>query len=318
MGVTKKMGVVIVTLNMRPYTSLCVEAINNSPDRNICHIIIVDNGSLPKTREGHQAMLDTGLVDQVVQLEENMGYAAGCNAGIDAMPKEIQHIAFAHNDVVVMSGWATKILAHFENDDVDEMAVVFPLTNYANEGSSRVDHVYRMFTGQPDVEGGDPREPIKLPNKTMKALRVNLDGCLERMYPSGLDAFAEKLVSEWANPVTVCYSPEISSYCMVVARNVLDDAEIGKFDERFWPRGWEDKLFFHKLQRKGYECWIARDVYVHHFGNVTSDGPGFEFPKIMSENENLYKKICADFSSNLKNIKPQVLSSEGKPPNLLE
>lgn len=281
-------GVVVVSMNMRVYTDFCIDSINKSPDRKKCHVVLVDNNSLPRSKEAYQTMEDKGLVDKVVFLKSNKGYAAACNEGIRHIPETYSHIAFVHNDVIVTPNWATKMKNHFLKDDIDEMAVIVPLTNYANESSSRIEKLYNKFIGK--SERDEELVPIKIPNKTIKPLKNDLEKCLQLLYPEGLLEEAGKITKEMCEVVTHFYMSEISSYCMMFDRNIFNDPEIGYFDEEFWPRGWEDKYIFCKMQQKGYECWIAFDTFVHHFGNVTTDGPGFLFPDIMKTNEKLFKE----------------------------
>jgi hypothetical protein len=72
----------------------------------------------------------------------------------------------------------------------------------------------------------------------------------------------------------------------------------GNFDEDFWPRTYEDKFWFFKIQREGFCCQGCSYSYVHHFGNITSDGPGFCFPDMAKRNEEKYKEKIKIFDEN--------------------
>ena len=62
------------------------------------------------------------------------------------------------------------------------------------------------------------------------------------------------------------------------------------FDEDFFLRTYEDKLWFLPMERDGFVCMLANRAFVHHFGNVTSDGPGYNYPEGAKLNEEMFRE----------------------------
>ncbi len=58
--------------------------------------------------------------------------------------------------------------------------------------------------------------------------------------------------------------PWLIAFCVLIPRGVLE--AVGYLDDDFGPGGFEDYDFCLRVRLAGYECAIAEDVYVHHFG----------------------------------------------------
>lgn len=266
-----KISIVLVSHNHLPYLKGCVRRI-------IAHtseyeLIIIDNGSSDDTTAFIRDLEDSGVTRHVVFNSENTGYAAGCNQGIRLSTCPL--IAFPHSDCFVTSGWSDRVVEHFEiQQDAFRIGVVIPVTNYANESFPIYDReLQRSFVEYKPSNKSHPTED-------------DIEMILGHTYsPDGLDVFASSI--KWRTPLV--YSVDISSFCTVFSSAVFD--ECGMFDELYSCRGYEDKDLYMRMQRHGFDAWLAQNCFVHHFGNVTSDGEGFCFPELMDENKGRFERV---------------------------
>ena len=73
--------------------------------------------------------------------------------------------------------------------------------------------------------------------------------------------------------------PRVVGFCMLIKRAVIE--KIGGFDERFGLANFEDDDFCWRVNTAGFECWVADDVFVHHFGSRTFAGEGIDYRACM-------------------------------------
>ena len=77
-------------------------------------------------------------------------------------------------------------------------------------------------------------------------------------------------------------------FCTLYNKEVF--FECGGFDKDFLRRRSEDKLLNDIAISKGSYPILAMDVFVHHHGNLTTDGPGLNFSSDFKENHTIYKE----------------------------
>lgn len=277
--------VVIPVFNRPEYTQVCLESIYEADLGFSERIkpIVVDNGSRPRTQRLIQAWVDRHgdlanerskaiMKPTVLRIRRNRGFAAAVNAGF----KEIRDGDYAeeavilHNDTAVFDGWVGEMRECLSEDE--EVTVVMPRTNYANEHSPCIRELRNTF------------ESIKPPNKG-RIMPDEVRELVRNTFPSDSQSFLERLRE--AEP-RFSYVPEISSFCMLFRTRLLDDYPW--FDEDFFLRSHEDKLWFLPMERDGLVCMLANRAYVHHFGNITSDGPGFNFAEGVKVNEGIFRE----------------------------
>lgn len=133
-------SLVILTYNQLSYTKQCLESIQKHTTIPY-ELIVVDNASTDGTDEylilfrRHLQELNKesnlnkhyclGL--KIIFNSENVGYAAGNNAGISVA--EGNYIHLLNNDIVVTPGWLEKLLITAEKF---ELGVVGPVSNYVS------------------------------------------------------------------------------------------------------------------------------------------------------------------------------------------
>jgi len=284
----KAIVVIIPIFNRPEYGMLCLESLYSTPHGAEIAPVVVDCGSRPKTVRLIQEWVDRyqTLAEDVKKLIREPrivhlchstanSFSRGINAGVRSVDKvEEEFVCFLHSDTVVFPGWLEGMVAAFEDEDV---GVVLPRTNYANEMSPCDVDVRKQF------------EPIKPSNKDRIATE-DINDLLKTLYGEDRLEFAKKIAEK--SQLSHAFSPDISSFCMLTKGEYF--LKYGRFDEDFFQRGFEDKFWFRAMQRDGLVCMISNRSFVHHFGNITSDGPGFCWPDIAKVNEEKYKLKCLE------------------------
>lgn len=286
--------VIIPTFNRPEYCKVMLESLYSVAHGTRIRPIIVDNGSRKKTREMLLSwkMSYATLTDEVkkivadpelVLLDSNKGYAGAMNEGIRRSNPLAKYLILMHNDCIPFPGWAGEMEACFQQADED-VAVYIPRTNYANENGICVQDFRSKFSA------------IKPPNKE-RISSEDIVKVIDDVHPDRVETIQQL---RGLTALRTIYSPEISSFCMMVRAEMF--RKYGFFDEDFWPRMWEDKYWFQPLERDGWICMIANYSYVFHFGNITSDGPGFSFPDIAMAMEAKYKQKCLERDAKLSTV----------------
>lgn len=93
----KPYSIVLLTYNKLEYTKLCINSIRKYNRGNNYEIIVVDNNSSDGTREWLKEQKDI----KCILNDENKGFPAGCNQGIEIAEKD-NDIFLLNNDTVIM------------------------------------------------------------------------------------------------------------------------------------------------------------------------------------------------------------------------
>lgn len=284
-----------VVFNRPEYTELFLNSLYDVDHGMQIFPIIVSNGSRKKTQtiiqdwQNRHETLPTEIQHRVLKPEviitgENKGFAGGINAALacnNPLFSSPGKICIMHNDTLPFAGWAKEMLDCFSFDD--DIAVVIPRTNYANEIGVCIPEIRSRF------------EPVKICNKERCEIS-DLLTVIEKTYPDKKETLLDSIST--TNP-RFSYTIDIASFCMMFDPELLQ--KYGKFDEDFFPRMYEDKMWFRQMQRDGLTCFIANRAFVHHWGNITTDGPGMCFPDIAKANEEKFKKKCDELDAKYFN-----------------
>ena len=92
-------SIVILSYNQLAYTKLCIESIKKFTPQDSYEIIVVDNNST----DGSVDWLKTQSDFRVIYNDENKGFPAGCNQGIQISKGE--NILLLNNDTIVTPNW---------------------------------------------------------------------------------------------------------------------------------------------------------------------------------------------------------------------
>ncbi|MBI3817368.1 MAG: glycosyltransferase [Planctomycetes bacterium] len=86
--------------------------------------------------------------------------------------------------------------------------------------------------------------------------------------------------------------PRIIGLCMFIKRECYD--RVGLLDERFGIGNFEDDDYCVRARLAGFQCVIAGDVFVHHFGSQTFKLLGVDFKQLMLENRGKFVEKWKD------------------------
>lgn len=117
-------SIVIPCYGELPYTELCVESIQRCTPEAF-ELILVDNGSPDRTREWAQEQAAADPRIRVLPQPENLGFARGVNAGLDAA-RGSEYLVL-NNDAVVTEGWLARLRAAL--DESPEVGIAGPVCN---------------------------------------------------------------------------------------------------------------------------------------------------------------------------------------------
>ncbi len=80
----------------------------------------------------------------------------------------------------------------------------------------------------------------------------------------------------------------VVGFCMLIKRDLL--ARIGGLDERFGRGNFEDTDFCLRAFLAGYQCLIARDCFVHHFGSRSFAAAKVDYRASLEQNWGVFKR----------------------------
>jgi len=287
------MDLIIPVFNRLEYTQTCLSSLLDVDHGVELDPIVVDNGSRRKTRKFLEEWLAKAEESpnlghpKILTHAHNLGFAAAVNTAISHHPQD-KFVLVMHNDCVPFPGWAKEMTDCLKDHEDDDVIAVMPRTSYANEEAFCVPDVRERFEG------------LKFPNKNMVTME-DVSSLLTELYED-----KQAVLDDLRKLPRTAYTPEIACYCMAVVKECLVETPL---DEEFWPRFCEDKFWFLQYERQGCLCMVSNWSYVHHFGNITSDGPGFTMPDLLAANEAKFKekvRVLNELSVPKKETDPDV------------
>jgi GT2 family glycosyltransferase/MoaA/NifB/PqqE/SkfB family radical SAM enzyme/Flp pilus assembly protein TadD len=117
-------SIVILTFNQLKYTRECVGSIRkHTPEPH--EIIFVDNGSTDGTVKWLNKLVKEHRHYKLIRNEKNLGFAKGCNQGIESASGE--YVLLLNNDVVVTKDWLSGMLETLSS--APDIGIVGPMTD---------------------------------------------------------------------------------------------------------------------------------------------------------------------------------------------
>jgi GT2 family glycosyltransferase/2-polyprenyl-3-methyl-5-hydroxy-6-metoxy-1,4-benzoquinol methylase len=131
-------SIVILTYNQLEYTKKCIKSIRkHTPEPH--EIIFVDNGSTDDTIRWLGKIVRGNNNYVLVQNTTNLGFAKGCNQGIEASKGE--YILLLNNDVIVVKNWLSGLLECLNS--AADTGIVGPMTNNISGPQQVISSEYR-------------------------------------------------------------------------------------------------------------------------------------------------------------------------------
>ncbi|SAK71670.1 polysaccharide pyruvyl transferase [Caballeronia fortuita] len=234
-----KTGIVIVTYNSAEVFALALDSLLRTACDSAFEIAVIDNASTPAQREASRRTFDDavsrGLSGVYFQQEKNLGFSGGNNIGIEHFLADpsVTHICLLNSDVIVTDRWLDYLI------EADKDAIG-PLTNASNNEQG-IPVGYHL---------GD---------------RNNLGAGSAALDLPALDRFAKERREAWLGDVVE--SDFLSYYCVLFTRQVVE--KLGLLDTRFFPGAYEDDDYCLRTLEHGFKMFVARDVYIHHWGSAS-------------------------------------------------
>ncbi|MGQ9846339.1 MAG: glycosyltransferase, partial [Bacteroidales bacterium] len=281
--IEKLISIIILVHNQLNYTKMCLESIFKYTDHPY-ELIIVNNGSTDKTSEfleglakGNQIISgwriwtdEEGIVKDKRQVNIHCRKKKGwkgknfcerfkfinCNENLGFAAGNNLGISEAKGDYILLMNNDIVVTPYWLDrllrvaEMKPEIGIVGPMSNY--------------------VSGP---QYVKDTNYDYKSLK-------------GLNEFSEDFAKKHEGEAEKFW--RIVGFCMLIKREVIN--KIGGLDEQFGLGNFEDDDFCLRANLAGFESWIAKDCFIHHFGNRTFHAVGLDYNQSLKKNWEIFKK----------------------------
>ena len=120
-----KVSVIVLTYNNLPFTQACLHSLEANTQYPNWELVLVDNGSTDGTPDFLAAYAASNPHAKLIKNEDNLGFAAGNNRGLEAASGEL--LVILNNDTYVTPGWLLDLTRHLRKDP--NLGLVGPVTN---------------------------------------------------------------------------------------------------------------------------------------------------------------------------------------------
>lgn len=281
-------SIIILTHNQLNYTKKCIDSIFTHTQKPF-ELIVVDNGSTDGTVEylesevgGQGEGIDDSLIggfddwgrdggqgkradDSLIGRLDDWGKQGGRKGEVRII-KNKENLGFAAGNNQGMAAARGDYILLMNNDIVvtpnwlermvscserdPKIGIVGPMSNY--------------------VSG-----PQLVENVTYDIQTLN-----------GLEDFATKFSDQHGGQSQ--HFLRVVGFCMLIKRAVID--RIGGMDAGYGLGNFEDDDFSLRATLAGFESWIAKDCFIHHFGSRTFIGAKIDYRESLSRNWEIFKK----------------------------
>lgn len=242
-------------------------------------LTIINNGSYDGTDEFLKGLKVPALCEKFILItnDVNKGIIDANNQGQKVSNEyRLEYTCICNNDLYFQDNWLSTLEKHMENNpDLGIVGTLRPAVEVA--------HHMRPESSKAVVDG------------TPKGFSITE----ELEYFQGPYTFAEAskmlIAKNGGGIISLRCPPNAVITCCALVRNSVSE-KIGLFsDTRFEMYGSEDIDFSWRLQKAGYVCAIARDVYVHHFRHRSITVSNLDRDRYLRENNiRLYEKWKED------------------------
>lgn len=272
--------------NQKFWTLKALECLIKNTDSKKYKLILINNGSNQAISKSIDDFLKEKDIDfEYISYDRSVGVAYAYMEQINLYAKDTESFVILHNDVFVTDGWLDSLLNHsktIEEQGGVSWSSIFPRTNYCTEGT-------------PTTYDNDLKEQftsLKLFSKSFLQ-KEDIENNLGEIYLQyeGLENYAKSVSGSSSGFFKVVQ--ECCSFCTLFNTKIF--FEFGGFDIDFLRGRGESKLFNDLAMSNGYYPILALDVFVHHHGNLTTDGPGMNFELDFKESEEIYRKKSKEY-----------------------
>lgn len=239
---TNVVGIVIVSYNASLAVRITLASLRQSKNRTPYKMILVDNASKEEERTIIKQAFDKHTAEEslpweYIQVKKNLGFSGGNNVGIRKFMKDpsISYICLLNSDVIVPDFWLDRLVEKGRD-------AVSAVTNKA--------YSEQCVPAEYNLDFPDCFD--------LAAERVP-----ETAFTT-INAFAQSWNKAWQGNLV---HNEVTFFCVLLKRELVK--KIGLLDEKFFPGGYEDDDYCARILAAGGDIFLARDVYIHHFGSAS-------------------------------------------------
>ncbi|WP_256324923.1 glycosyltransferase family 2 protein [Nitrosomonas sp. Nm132] len=233
----KSVSLVIVNYNAGSLLADCLQAALEQAQ----HVIVVDNASSDSSLVELEKRFPAEHRLQIIRLDKNVGFAAGCNIGLKAATTPF--ILFLNPDCMLTPGAVVRLMQVMEAD-------------------SRVGMVGGQLLNSDGSEQGGSRRAIPTPWRSLvRAIGLHR---LAKYWPRLFFDFHLHHQPLPEKPIEV---EAISGALMLVRREVIE--EVGAWDEGYFLHC-EDLDWCMRFRQKGWKILFVPEVQVLHYKGVCS------------------------------------------------
>ena len=132
-----KVSVIVLTYDNLEFTRACLHSLELHTQYPDWELLLVDNASTDGTREFLAEYAERTPRARLIQNDENLGFAAGNNRGLEAA--EGEYLVILNNDTYVTRGWLLGLVRHLRKDP--GLGLVGPVTNnIGNEAKIAIEY----------------------------------------------------------------------------------------------------------------------------------------------------------------------------------
>lgn len=272
-----KTGIVIVSFNAADALKATLASVRRARNSTHYKLILVDNASetgeqarIREVMQAHQAEMGEDWI--YIEQAENLGFSGGNNVGIAAFMEdpEIGDICLLNSDVIVTDHWLDRMLAY----DKD---MISSATNRAD---------------------GEQCIPVDYAAELKEFLSTDGLQIPEAPYLRVQD-FAERWHSQWQGNLV---EADVTFFCVLFKRRVVE--RIGLLDDTFFPGGFEDDDYCLRARAAGFSIYLARDVYIHHWGSASFGKLQYEYFSARASKNMAYLEQKHDIRWQRRSEKP--------------
>lgn len=238
----ESVAVVIVNYNAGLLLTECVVAALKQAQQ----VIVIDNASSDSSLSELEFRLSTENRLQVVRLENNVGFAAGCNTGLNIATQP--YILFLNPDCILSPGALQRMIQVMEADSHIGMVGGYLVNPDGSE------------------QGGGRRAMLSPWRAFVRAVGLYR---LEKYWPQ---LFFDFHLNKQPLPHTPVEVDAISGALMLVRREAID--EVGSWDENYFLHC-EDLDWCMRFKQKNWKIIFVPDAPVTHFQGTCSHSRPF-------------------------------------------
>nr|WP_312196775.1 glycosyltransferase [Brucella anthropi] len=262
--ISSSIGIVIVSYNASDALAATLASVRRATNDCAVKVILVDNASNADERSKIRTAITSHIEEigdswRYIEQPENLGFSGGNNIGIQEFlaDEDITHICLLNGDVIVTNHWLDRLLAHKKD-------IISAVTNKADSEQCIPVSYDAELSEFVNIESG----------------RIN-EGPYRRV-----QEFADQRHTIWQGNLV---ETDVTFFCVLLTTQAC--REIGLLDETFFPGGFEDDDYCLRARELGYDIFLARDTFIHHWGSASFGKLQYEyFSKRAKQNKDYLEK----------------------------